>query len=136
MVAPTLPYRVSPPARYREFVLATGESLWVPVEMVAEAIPRMPGELAMPVIVLRSRQPSTTTEDHMAAPTRPYSIRNRQSGDIVAIIRATSPAAALRHHCRDLFAVGVASVDDAFEAQDNGVRPVDATADDDAPAEG
>lgn len=71
----------------------------------------------------------------MAAPTRPYCIRKKTSGEIVGIIRAATPSAALRHHCRELFAVSVASVDDAFEAQDNGLRPIDATADDEATAE-
>lgn len=71
----------------------------------------------------------------MAAPTRSYSIRKKASGEIVGIIRAATPSAALRHHCRELFAVSVATVDDAFEAQGSGLRPVDATTEEDATAE-
>lgn len=71
----------------------------------------------------------------MAAPTRSYCIRKKASGEIVGIIRAATPSAALRHHCRELFAVSVATVDDAFEAQGSGLRPVDATAEEDAAAE-
>lgn len=64
-------------------------------------------------------------------PTRPYAIRTKPAGEIVAIVRAGSPAAALRHHFRSRFAVAVATVDDAFDAQASGLQIVDAGADDD-----
>lgn len=80
-----------------------------------------------------NRFPSPT-EDLMATATRHYAIRKKGSTEIAAIIRAATPAGALRHHCRDLFVVSVASVDDVLSAQTAGIRPVDAAADDDTQA--
>ncbi len=50
----------------------------------------------------------------MAAPktaTRPYAIRTKPAGEIVAIVRAGSPAAALRHHFRSRFAEALPRAD-------------------------
>lgn len=79
---------------------------------------------------------SPPSEDLMTTVTRHYVIRKQGSTDITAIIRAATPAGALRHHCRDLFTVGVASVDDVLAAQAAGVAPVTAAADDDAQGAG
>ncbi|MEN9316556.1 MAG: hypothetical protein RIS35_2949 [Pseudomonadota bacterium] len=58
----------------------------------------------------------------MATPTRPYVIRGLADKSIVGIVRAATPAQALRHHVRGMFSVDPASAEDAFEAAANGIK--------------
>lgn len=58
----------------------------------------------------------------MATPTRPYVIRGLDDQLIVGIVRAATPAQALRHHVRSMFTVNPASAEDAFEAAANGIK--------------
>lgn len=58
----------------------------------------------------------------MATPTRPYVIRNAHDQSIAGIVRAATPAQALRHHVRAMYSVAPANADDAYEAAANGIK--------------
>lgn len=62
-----------------------------------------------------------------ATPTRPYVIRLADDKTVVGMVRAATPAQALRHYVRGEYMVAPASADDAYEAAANGIKLEDAS---------